>query len=56
MLAPNQSLEGTVNGLRIRGAGAEEIVRPQRLIGCFWAAPQLHRYVPWKVGRVPPNA
>jgi hypothetical protein len=28
---------------QIRAAGAEEIVRPRRLIGRFWAAPQLHR-------------
>jgi hypothetical protein len=33
-----------VNGLRARAAGAEEIVRPRRLIGRSWAAaPQLHR-------------
>ena len=37
-----------VGGDRERSAcprrGKEEIVRPRRLIGCFWAAPQLHRY------------
>jgi hypothetical protein len=33
-----------VNGLCVRAAGADETVRPQRLIGYFWAAPQLHRY------------
>ena len=38
-----QSSEGTVNGLRVRAAGAEEIVRQWRLIGRFWTAPQLHR-------------
>jgi len=32
-----------VNVLWLRAAGAEEIVRPRRLIGRFWAAPQLHR-------------
>jgi hypothetical protein len=32
-----------VNGLCIRAAGAEQIVRPRRLIGRFWATPQLHR-------------
>jgi hypothetical protein len=31
-----------VNGLYVRAAGAEEIVRPRRSIGRFWAAPQLH--------------
>jgi hypothetical protein len=31
-----------VNGGWSRAAGAEEIVRPRRLIGRFWAAPQLH--------------
>jgi hypothetical protein len=31
-----------VNGFWLRAAGAEEIVRPRRLIGRFWAAPQLH--------------
>jgi hypothetical protein len=30
-----------VNGLYVRAAGAEEIVRPGRLIGRSWAAPQL---------------
>jgi hypothetical protein len=29
--------------MRVRAAGAEEIVRPRRLIGRFWAAPQLYR-------------
>ena len=28
-------LEGTVNGLRVRAAGAGEIVRPRRLLGRF---------------------
>ena len=32
-----------MNGLRVRAAGAEEIVRPRRLIALSWAAPQLHR-------------
>jgi len=32
-----------VNGLGVRAAGAGEIVRPRRLIGHSWAAPQLHR-------------
>jgi hypothetical protein len=32
-----------VNGLWLRAAGAEEIVRPWRLIERFCAAPQLHR-------------
>jgi hypothetical protein len=32
-----------VNGEWLRAAGAEEIVRPRRLIGRFWAAPQLDR-------------
>jgi hypothetical protein len=32
-----------VIGMSVRAAGAEEIVRPRRLIGRFWAAPQLHR-------------
>ena len=32
-----------MNGFYVRAAGAEEIVRPQRFIGRFWAAPQLHR-------------
>jgi hypothetical protein len=32
-----------VNDLYARTAGAEEIVRPRRLIGRFWAAPQLRR-------------
>jgi hypothetical protein len=32
-----------VNDLRVRAAGAEDSVRPRRLIGRFWAAPQLHR-------------
>ena len=32
-----------MNVLWLRAAGAEEIVRPRRLIGRFWAAPQLHR-------------
>ena len=27
-----------MNGLRVRAAGAGEIVRPRRLIGRFWAA------------------
>jgi hypothetical protein len=31
----NKSLEGPVNGLGVRAAGAEEIVRPRRLIGHF---------------------
>ena len=31
-----------MNGGWFRAAGAEEIVRPRRLIGRFWAAPQLH--------------
>jgi hypothetical protein len=31
-----------MNGLRDRAVGAEEIVRPRRLIGLFRAAPQLH--------------
>jgi len=33
-----------VNGLRVRAAGAEEIMRQRRLIGRFWAPPQLHRF------------
>jgi hypothetical protein len=32
-----------VNGLHDRAAGEEEIVRTQRLIGHFRAAPHLHR-------------
>ncbi len=32
-----------MNGLRVRAAGAEEIVRPRRLIGRFGAAAQLNR-------------
>jgi hypothetical protein len=32
-----------VNGLRFRAAGAEDSVRPRRLIERFWAAPQLIR-------------
>ena len=32
-----------MNGLCVRAAGAEEIVRPRRFIGRFRAAPQLHR-------------
>jgi hypothetical protein len=32
-----------VNGMRVRAAGAEGSVHPRRLIGPFWAAPQLHR-------------
>jgi len=32
-----------VQGVWLRAAGAEDIVRPRRLIGRFWAAPQLHR-------------
>jgi len=32
-----------VNGLWMRAAGAEDIVRPRRLIRLSWAAPQLHR-------------
>jgi len=32
-----------VNGWCSRAAGAGEIVHPRRLIGLFWAAPQLHR-------------
>jgi hypothetical protein len=32
-----------VSGLRVRAAGAEDIVRPRRLIGRFWVATQLHR-------------
>jgi len=32
-----------VNGLRVRAAGAEDSVRPRRLIGRVWPAPQLHR-------------
>jgi hypothetical protein len=32
-----------VIGLYVRAAGAEEIVRPRRSIGCLWAAPQLDR-------------
>jgi hypothetical protein len=32
-----------VNGVRIRATGAEDSVRPWRLIERFWAAPQLHR-------------
>jgi len=36
-------LEGTVNCLCVRAAGAEEIVRLRRLIGRLWVAPQLHR-------------
>jgi len=31
-----------VNGLCVRATGAEEIVRPRRLIGRFYAAAQLH--------------
>ncbi len=29
-----------------RAAGAVEIVRPRRLIERFWAAPQIHRWIP----------
>ena len=29
--------------LGVTRGGAEEIVRPRRLIGRFWAVPQLHR-------------
>ena len=36
-------LEGAVNGWWLRATGAEDSVRPWRLIGRFWAAPQLHR-------------
>ena len=32
-----------MNGLRVRATGAEEMMRPWRLIGRFWAAPQLVR-------------
>ena len=32
-----------MQGVWLRAAGAEDIVRPRRLIGRFWAAPQLHR-------------
>ena len=35
-----------MNGLHVRAVGAKEIVRPRRLIGRFWAAPQLHRQRP----------
>jgi hypothetical protein len=31
-----------VNGVGVRAAGAEEIVRLRRVIGRLWAAPQLH--------------
>jgi hypothetical protein len=34
---------GAVNAGWLGAAGAEEIVRPRRLIGHFQAAPQLHR-------------
>ena len=33
-----------MNGWRLRAAGAEEIMRPRRLIGRFCAVPQLHRF------------
>jgi hypothetical protein len=39
----NNRFEGSVNGLCVRAVGAEAIMRPRRLIGRFWAAPQLHR-------------
>jgi len=39
---PNDRWGGVI-GLRVRAAGAEEIVRLRRLIGRFWAAPKLHR-------------
>ena len=32
-----------MNGLSVRATGAEDSVRQRRLIGRFWAAPQLHR-------------
>jgi hypothetical protein len=32
-----------MSGLWLCAAGAEEIVRTRRLIGRFWAAPELHR-------------
>jgi hypothetical protein len=32
-----------VNDLWVRAAGAGKIVRPRRLVGRFWAAPQLYR-------------
>lgn len=41
--AAEQSLEGTVIGLCVRAAGAEDSVRLWRLIGPFWAAPRLRR-------------
>jgi hypothetical protein len=39
----NNRWEGVANGLGVRVARAAEIVRPRRLIGRFWAAPELHR-------------
>ena len=33
-----------MNGLHVRAAGAEEIMRQRRLIGRSWAPPQLHRF------------
>jgi hypothetical protein len=41
--AAQQSLEGTVNGLCVREAGAGRQYVPAALVGRFWAAPQLHR-------------
>jgi hypothetical protein len=38
-----QSLEGAVNGGRLRAAGAGRQCAPAALMGRFWAAPQLHR-------------
>lgn len=41
--APYQSLEGTMNDLRVRAAGAGRQFAPAALGGRFWAAPQLYR-------------
>ena len=43
------SLEGTLSGLRVRAAGAEEIVRSRRSIGPLWAAPERHRQMALQV-------
>jgi len=42
-VTPSNRWRGSVNDGWLRAASAEEIVRPRRLIGGFWAAPQLHR-------------
>jgi hypothetical protein len=42
--AAQQSLEGTVNGLCVRDAGAGRQYVPATLVGRFWAAPRVHRW------------